>query len=130
MRDLQRTTLLQINGQPLPTPTASPSIAFTNITSSDSGRDEGGYYHQEIIRSGVLSCSLQYAYLSYSDAAYLLQLLSAASFTFTCPAPNSGAETQAITRTCYCKNLPTLSLLRSLTGLNTWKDVSIDIEEF
>lgn len=129
MRDLQRTTLLQINGQPLPTPTESPSIAFTNITSSDSGRDEGGYYHQEIIRSGVLSCSLQYSYLSNSDAAYLLQLLSADSFTFTCPTPNSGPDTQSITRTCYCKNLPTLSLLRSLTGSNTWKDVSVDIEE-
>ena len=129
MRNLQRTTLLQINRQPLPTPTESPSISFTNILSSDSGRDEGGYYHQEIIRSGVLSCRLQYSYLSNSDAAYLLQLLSAASFTFTCPTPNSGAETQAITRTCYCKNFPTLSLLRSLTGGNTWKDVSVDIEE-
>lgn len=129
MKNLQRTTLLQINGQALPTPTESPTITFTNISSSDSGRDEGGYYHQEIIRSGVLSCSLQYSYLSNSDAAYLLQLVSAGSFTFTCPAPNSGTETQTLTRTCYCKNLPALSLLRSLTGQSTWKDVSIDIEE-
>lgn len=129
MRDLQRTTLLQINGQTLPTPTASPSIAFTNITSSDSGRDEGGYYHQEIIRSGVLSCSLKYSYLSNADAAYLIQLLSAPTFDFTCPLPDTGQNPQTVTRTCYCKNLPALSYMRSLMGQSTWKDVSFDIQE-
>ena len=129
MRDLQRTALLQINGQSLPTPTESPSIAFTNITSSDSGRDEGGYYHREVLRSGMLSCSLKYSYLSNSDAAYLLQLLSAPTFSFTCPLPGTGQDPQTVTRTCYCKNMPALSYMRTLMGQSSWKDVSFDIQE-
>lgn len=129
MRNLQKTELLQINGQPLPTPTEAPVIQYSDIDSSDSGRDEGGYYHRETIRTGVLSCSLQYSYLSNEDAAYILQLVSASSFTFTCQAPNTGTDPQPITRTCYCKNLPSLALMRSLTGQTQWKDVSLDIEE-
>ena len=129
MINLTRTTLLQIDGQPLPTPTDSPSIQQTNIESSDSGQDEGGYYHREIIRTNVLSCTLQYSYLSNADAAYLIQLLSAESFSFSCPMPGTGQDPQTTTRTCYCKNLPALSFLRYLTGGSCWRDISIEIQE-
>lgn len=129
MKNLTRTDLLQIDGQQLPTPTDSPTIQLQTIDSSDSGQDEGGYYHREVLRSGVLSCSLKYSYLSNSDAAYLLQLLSAPTFSFTCPLPGTGQDPQTVTRTCYCKNLPALSYMRTLMGQSTWKDVSFDIQE-
>lgn len=61
---LRRTSLLQIDGQPLPEPTAAADIRFSDVESDDSGADEMGVYHREVLRFGVLSCTLTYGYLS------------------------------------------------------------------
>ena len=37
MKNLNRTNLLQIDGQPLPIPTGSPSVEYADIESDDSG---------------------------------------------------------------------------------------------
>ena len=75
MKALKRTSLLQIDSHSLPVPTGSPTIKFSDVESSDSGADEMGVYHREVLRFGVLTCSLTYSYLDNADCAYLLGLL-------------------------------------------------------
>ena len=128
MKNLNRTPLLQIDGNPLPIPTDSPTIDFADIESSDSGADEMGVYHREVLRFGVLSCTLTYGYLTNEDCAYLLGLLqNKTTFQFTCPAASSAADvTQTITRTCYCANYGA-ALQRLKAGV--WRDMTLEIKE-
>ena len=128
MKPLNRTDLLQIDGQPLPVPTESPSINFEDVESSDSGADELGVYHRQVLRFGVLTCTLTYGYLDNADCAYLLGLLqNKTTFTFLCPAA-SGADdvTQTTTRTCYCANYGA-ALQRLKSGV--WRDMELQIQE-
>ena len=125
---LRRTTLLQIDGQNLPEPTETAKINFSDIESSDSGADESGVYHREVLRFGVLSCTLTYGYLDNADWAYLLDLLkNKTTFEFTCPAASSAADvTSTITRTCYCANYGA-ALQRLQAGV--WRDMELQIQE-
>lgn len=103
---LKRTFLLQIDGKQLPEPTKAADVQFSDIESSDSGADEMGVYHREVLRFGVLTCTLTYGYLDNADCAYLLGLLqNKTTFQFTCPLASDAADvTQTTTRTCYCSN--------------------------
>lgn len=125
---LRRTTLLQIDGHSLPVPTGSPTIKFSDVESSDSGADEMGVYHREVLRFGVLSCTLTYGYLTNEDCAYLLGLLqNKTTFQFTCPVATSAADVkQTITRTCYCANYGA-ALQRLKAGV--WRDMELQIQE-
>lgn len=125
---LRRTTLLRIDGQPLPEPTETADIQFQDIESSDSGADELGVYHREVLRFGVLSCTLTYGYLANEDCAYLLGLLqNKTTFQFTCPVASSATDvTQTITRTCYCANYGA-ALQRLKAGV--WRDMELQIQE-
>lgn len=125
---LRRTYLLQIDGQPLPEPTEAADIRFKDVESSDSGADEMGVYHRQVLRFGVLTCTLTYGYLDNADCAYLLGLLqNKTTFTFLCPAA-SGADdvTQTTTRTCYCANYGA-ALQRLKSGV--WRDMELQIQE-
>lgn len=128
MKALKRTSLLQIDSHSLPVPTGSPTIKFSDVESSDSGSDEMGVYHREVLRFGVLSCTLTYGYLTNEDCAYLLGLLQGkTTFQFTCPAASSAADvTQTITRTCYCANYGA-ALQRLKAGV--WRDMELQIQE-
>lgn len=128
MKNLNRTNLLQIDGQPLPIPTGSPSVEYADIESDDSGADEAGVYHREVLRFGVLSCTLTYGYLTNEDCAYLLGLLrNKTTFQFTCPVASSATDvTQTITRTCYCANYGA-ALQRLKAGV--WRDMELQIQE-
>lgn len=125
---LKRTSLLQIDGQPLPEPTETANIQFSDVESDDSGADELGVYHREVLRFGVLSCTLTYGYLTNEDCAYLLGLLqNKTTFQFTCPVASSATDvTQTITRTCYCANYGA-SLQRLKAGV--WRDMELKIRE-
>lgn len=125
---LRRTSLLQIDGQPLPEPTETADIRFQDIESDDSGADEMGVYHREVLRFGVLSCTLTYGYLTNEDCAYLLGLLqNKTTFQFTCPVAGSAADvTQTIARTCYCANYGA-ALQRLKAGV--WRDMELQIQE-
>lgn len=125
---LQRTNLLQIDGQPLPVPTETADIQYTDVESDDSGADEMGVYHREVLRSGVLSCTLTYGYLDNEDCAYLLGLLQGkTTFEFTCPVASTAADvTQTTTRTCYCANRGA-ALQRLKSGV--WRDMTLQIQE-
>lgn len=128
MKNLNRTPLLQIDGNPLPIPTDSPTIDFADIESSDSGADEMGVYHREVLRFGVLSCTLTYGYLTNEDCAYLLGLLQGkTTFQFTCPVSSAAADVaQTTTRTCYCANYGA-ALQRLKAGV--WRDMELQIRE-
>ena len=90
---LKRTSLLQIDSHSLPVPTGSPTIKFSDVESSDSGADEMGVYHREVLRYGVLTASLEYSYLDNADCAYLLGLLqNKTTFQFTCPVASDAAD--------------------------------------
>lgn len=125
---LQRTNLLQIDGQPLPVPTETADIQYTDVESDDSGADEMGVYHREVLRSGVLSCTLTYGYLDNEDCAYLLGLLQGkTTFSFMCPVASTTADvTQTTTRTCYCANRGA-ALQRLKSGV--WRDMTLQIQE-
>lgn len=125
---LRRTSLLQIDGQQLPEPTETADIQFSDIESDDSGADEMGVYHREVLRFGVLSCTLTYGYLTNEDCAYLLGLLqNKTTFQFTCPVSSAATDvTQTITRTCYCANYGA-ALQRLKAGV--WRDMELKIQE-
>lgn len=125
---LRRTSLLQIDGQPMPEPTETADIQFRDIESDDSGSDEMGVYHREVLRFGVLSCTLTYGYLTNEDCAYLLNLLqNKTTFQFTCPVASSADNvTQTVTRTCYCPNYGA-ALQRLKAGV--WRDMELQIQE-
>ena len=125
---LRRTNLLQIDGLPLPEPTEAADIRFQDIESDDSGADEMGVYHREVLRFGVLSCTLTYGYLDNSDCAYLLGLLqNKTTFQFTCPVASSADNvTKTVTRTCYCSNYGA-ALQRLKAGV--WRDMELQIQE-
>lgn len=125
---LKRTSLLQIDGKQLPEPTKAADVQFSDIESSDSGSDEMGVYHREVLRSGVLTCTLTYDYLDNADCAYLLGLLqNKTTFQFTSPVASDAADvTQTITRTCYCSNYGA-ALQRLKAGV--WRDMTLEIKE-
>ena len=117
---LKRTSLLQIDSHSLPVPTGSPTIKFSDVESSDSGADEMGVYHREVLRYGVLTASLEYSYL-------LGLLQNKTTFQFTCPVASDAADvTQTITRTCYCSNYGA-ALQRLKAGV--WRDMTLEIKE-
>lgn len=125
---LRRTPLLQIDGNNLPMPDKSPEISYTDIESGDSGQDEAGVYHREVLRYGVLSCNLKYDCLLNEDCAYLLGLLqNKNTFSFTCPVSSvDTAMMQTTTRTCYCANYGA-AIMRLRQGI--WRNVTLDIQE-
>lgn len=125
---LKRTSLLQIDGKQLPEPTKAADVQFSDIESSDSGSDEMGVYHREVLRYGVLTASLEYSYLDNADCSYLLGLLqNKTTFQFTCPVASDSTDvTQTITRTCYCSNYGA-ALQRLKAGV--WRDMTLEIKE-
>lgn len=125
---LKRTSLLQIDGKQLPEPTEAADVQFSDIESSDSGADEMGVYHREVLRYGVLTASLEYSYLDNADCSYLLGLLqNKTTFQFTCPVASDSTDvTQTITRTCYCSNYGA-ALQRLKAGV--WRDMTLEIKE-
>ena len=125
---MRLTDLLKIDGEPMPEPTEAADIQFSDVESSDSGADEAGVYHREVLRFGVLSCTLTYGYLNNADCAYLLGLLqNKTTFQFTCPVASSATDvTQTITRTCYCANYGA-ALQRLKAGV--WRDMELQIQE-
>ena len=92
------------------------------------GADEMGVYHREVLRFGVLTCTLTYSYLDNADCSYLLGLLqNKTTFQFTCPVASDSTDvTQTITRTCYCSNYGA-ALQRLKAGV--WRDMTLEIKE-
>ena len=75
----------RIDGRALPAPDAGMEMKFEDIDAADAGRDESGFMHRSPVRRQVGVWSFHYSWLSAEGYAYLRQLLTPDTFTFTCP---------------------------------------------
>ena len=98
------TNLLQINGQPLYAPDNDMQWSYTDLDSSDSGRDESGIMHREVVRRRVGTANFVYARLTDAEYAYLTGILDNAGATFSFTHPARGSSSALVTSTCYCSN--------------------------
>lgn len=64
-----------IDGSPMLGTAEEQELSFSDLDSSDSGRDEAGYMHREVVREKVGTWSFQYPLLDKEDYHYLRTLL-------------------------------------------------------
>lgn len=65
---------LLIDGQPILAPDADITISYEDLDSSESGRDESGFMHRVVLRTGVRKIPLQYAFLTQAEYRYMESL--------------------------------------------------------
>ena len=79
-------TFYQIDGKPMLAPDTEPEFTFTDLDSSDSGRDESGVMHRIVVREKVGTWGFTYSRLTDAQYAYLVGLFAGkAQFSFTHP---------------------------------------------
>ena len=72
-----------IDGSPMLGTAEEQELSFSDLDSSDSGRDEAGYMHRDVVREKVGTWSFNYPFLDKEDYHYLRTLLQGkSSFTF------------------------------------------------
>ncbi|MEE0800658.1 MAG: hypothetical protein U0L91_05195 [Gemmiger sp.] len=122
---MTKTELFQIDGQPMYAPDAGIEPSYADLDSSDSGRDEAGFMHREVVREKVATWPFSYACLTDAEYAYTVGLFAGKStFQFTHPVPGSSSETA--TTTCYCSKYG-IAFHNARSGL--WKNLSFNIIE-
>lgn len=122
---MRLTMLFQIDGHPLPVPTAMPEFSYANQASEDSGNDEAGYLHQQIVRYDVLTCTLTYDWMTTEEYAYMLGLFRGKeTISFTCPVPGSTAETT----TLIC-HIDSWQAAMFAPERNLWSGLSLTIQQ-
>lgn len=65
---------LLIDGQPVLVPDGDITISFEDLDSEESGRDEAGFLHRVLLRSGVKTIPLAYASLDREEYRYMESL--------------------------------------------------------
>ena len=72
-----------IDGSPMLGTAEEQELSFSDLDSSDSGRDEAGFMHREVVREKVGTWNFQYPILDKEDYHYLRTLLQGKpSFAF------------------------------------------------
>ena len=91
----------KINGKPMLVPDADVSLSFSDLDSSDSGRDESGIMHRLVVRERVATWGFNYSKLTAEEYRYMRSLFAGKpEFTFTYRDLNGYlVETRA-----YCSN--------------------------
>ncbi len=118
------TDVIQINGQPIVTPDEDAEWSYSDLDSSDSGRDESGVMQREVVRRKVGTLGLNYSALTDKEYEYMVNLLDADTFAVTRPRRGSSTETETVT--CYCSKY-SISWHNARTGL--WKNLKFNIIE-
>lgn len=72
----------QIDGRPILTPDEGVRIIKSDLDSEDSGRDESGVMHRQVLREKVVTLELEYAVLTQREYQYT-ETLFAGKATFT-----------------------------------------------
>ena len=93
------TNLFQIDGKSLYAPDCDIEPSYSDLDSSDSGRDEAGYMHREVVREKV-----------------------ATWFTH----PKAGSSTETETTTCYCSKY---GIAWHNAKTKQWKNLKFNIIE-
>ena len=74
----------QIDGKQMLVPDADVALSYSDLDSSDSGRDESGIMHRIVVRERVATWGFNYSKLSAEEFKYMRSLLAGkADFTFT-----------------------------------------------
>lgn len=91
----------KIDGLPLLVPDADVSISQNDLDSSDSGRDESGIMHRQVVRYRVKTWGFNYSTLTVDEYRYMESLFAGKKdFTFSYrDLDGSLKETRA-----YCSN--------------------------
>ena len=73
-----------IDGKPMLVPDADVSLSFSDLDSSDSGRDESGAMHRLVVRERVATWGFNYSKLTAEEYKYMRSLFAGKpEFTFT-----------------------------------------------
>lgn len=65
-----------INGVPLLMPDVNVEITYEDLEAPDSGYDESGFYHRQVIKGNKRTWKLKYAVLTEEEFEYLRDLVS------------------------------------------------------
>lgn len=90
--------LYAIDGKVLLTPDAGVQMTFSDLDDGESGRDEKGYMHRNILRRGVKKWQFLYSALTQEEYSYMRAVLSGGgTFSFSYPDPDAPTETRSCT---------------------------------
>ena len=70
---------LLIDGKPILIPDQDMEMEYNDLDSDETGRDESGYMHRIVLRSGVRKISLNYGSLTREDYLYMRSLFDGKS---------------------------------------------------
>ena len=119
------TNLFQIDGKSLYAPDCDSEPSYSDLDSSDSGRDEAGYMHREVVREKVATWPIAYSCLTDDEYKYTIGLFAGkATFQFTHPKAGSSTETE--TTTCYCSKY---GIAWHNAKTKQWKNLKFNIIE-
>lgn len=80
--------LYAMDGKFLLAPDAGVQMSFTDLDDGESGRDEKGYMHRNVLRHKVKKWQFQYSTLTEEEYRYMRAVLSVgATFSFSYPDP-------------------------------------------
>lgn len=83
-----------VDGKPMLAPDMNVNIAENDLDDECSGRDESGYMHRLIIRSGIKTFEFTYAVLDADDYTYIQSLFKGKNdFEFQYRNPDGSVET-------------------------------------
>lgn len=103
---MKLTNLFQVDGQPILVPDAEVGFSYTDLDGSDSGRDEAGIMHRDVIRHKVGTWNFSYSQLTTEELNYMESLFGEkAVFSFT--APSRTDPDTSVTVTAYRSNYAT-----------------------
>lgn len=91
------TDMFKINGKPMFAPDEGVQIAWADIDSAESGRDEAGNQHRIVIRYDVASLTFNYHHISEEELAYMRSIFpKEPDFLFEYPLPEDSTQTRTV----------------------------------
>ena len=112
-----------INGKPMLAPDEKMQVSFEDLDDGNSGRDEAGFMHRQVLRYKVPAWSFSYSYLTEEERQYMESLFpKAPTFTFTFPSVEDATKSQKMQ--CY-RSKYGISWKSARTGL--WMGYSFQI---
>ena len=107
-----KTEAFTINGKPMLAPDEKVQVSYEDLDDSNSGRDEAGCMHRQVLRYKLPVWSFSYSHLTEEERKYMEELFPLApTFQFTFPSREDATIPQQMT--CY----------RSKYGIS-WKSAS------
>lgn len=83
-----------VDGRPMLDPDVNVNITENDLDSDDSGRDESGFMHRSVLRSGIKTWEFVYTVLDAEDYMYILSLFQGkADFKFQYRGPDGKMHT-------------------------------------